>query len=665
MPASCTPGPCPSSSPRAPAVPGCAPRSTSCARRRPPPSTTARPSSSCPIAASTQGSVPIPSLLATGAVHHHLIREGTPHALWHRRRIGRAARGAALLPAARLRRRRRATRTWPTRRCTTWCAEQVLRDVDADEAGEELPQGRRQGRPEGHDEDGHLDPAELPRGPDLRGGRARPRRHRPLLHLDRLAHRGRRSRRHRPRGPGAARPRLQGVRPRSTAISGSAASTSGAGAASTTCRTRTPSRSCSTRSAPAATGCSRSTRRSPTTRAAGCAPSAACSGSTPGHPIPLDDVEPASEIVKRFKTGAMSLGSISHEAHENLAIAMNRLGGKSNTGEGGEDAVRYQRDANGDLRRSAIKQVASGRFGVTSYYLVNADELQIKMAQGAKPGEGGQLPGHKVDEYIARIRYSTPGRGADLTAAAPRHLLDRGPGPAHLRSEELQRPGARQREAGGRGRRRHGRRRRVQGEGRRGPDQRLRRRHRRLAADLDQARRHPVGARPGRDAADSRRSTTCAAASAWRPTASSRPAATSPSPRCSAPRSSASPSRRAGRVGLHHDARLPPEHLPGRHRHAGPGAAREVRGQAGARRQLHDVHRRGAARDHGRAGLPHGRRDGRPRRRASTCATSRTTGRRRASTSRPSSTSPTCRRRSPSAACRHRTTASRRRSTTR
>jgi glutamate synthase (NADPH) large chain len=138
-----------------------------------------------------------------------------------------------------------------------------------------------------------------------------------------------------------------------------------------------------------------------------------------GHAIPLDDVEPASEIVRRFKTGAMSLGSISREAHENLAIAMNRLGGKSNTGEGGEDPVRYQPDENGDLRRSAIKQVASGRFGVTSYYLVNADELQIKMAQGAKPGEGGQLPGHKVDQYIARIRYSMPGVG--LISPPPHH----------------------------------------------------------------------------------------------------------------------------------------------------------------------------------------------------------------------------------------------------
>src|SRR5208337_4929655 len=108
--------------------------------------------------------------------------------------------------------------------------------------------------------------------------------------------------------------------------------------------------------------------------------------------IPLDEVEPATEIVKRFKTGAMSFGSIGKEAHENLAIAMNRIGGKSNTGDGGEDPARFVRDANGDFRRSAIKQVASAHFGVTGHCLVNGDELQIKMAQGAKPGEGGQLP---------------------------------------------------------------------------------------------------------------------------------------------------------------------------------------------------------------------------------------------------------------------------------
>jgi glutamate synthase (NADPH/NADH) large chain len=136
-------------------------------------------------------------------------------------------------------------------------------------------------------------------------------------------------------------------------------------------------------------------------------------------PVPLEEVEPAKEIVKRFTTGAMSFGSISKEAHETLAIAMNRIGGKSNTGEGGEDEERFRPDPNGDLRRSAVKQVASARFGVTANYLVNADELQIKMAQGAKPGEGGQLPGHKVDEVIARLRHSIPGVG--LISPPPHH----------------------------------------------------------------------------------------------------------------------------------------------------------------------------------------------------------------------------------------------------
>ena len=139
----------------------------------------------------------------------------------------------------------------------------------------------------------------------------------------------------------------------------------------------------------------------------------------PKQPVPLDEVEPASEIVKRFTTGAMSFGSISKEAHETLAIAMNRIGGKSNTGEGGEDEERYKLSENGDSRRSAIKQVASGRFGVTTNYLVNADELQIKMAQGAKPGEGGQLPGHKVNETIARLRHSIAGVG--LISPPPHH----------------------------------------------------------------------------------------------------------------------------------------------------------------------------------------------------------------------------------------------------
>jgi glutamate synthase domain-containing protein 2 len=180
--------------------------------------------------------------------------------------------------------------------------------------------------------------------------------------------------------------------------------------------------------------------------------------------MPLDEVEPAEDIVKRFSTGAMSFGSISREAHSTLALAMNQIGGKSNTGEGGEEPSASSRCRTVDEpKRSAIKQVASGRFGVTTEYLVNADMIQIKVAQGAKPGEGGQLPGHKVDAVIAKVRHSTPGRWPDLAAAAPRHLFDRGSGAADLRSEEHQ-PGRRHLgQAGVRSRRRHGGRRRCQG----------------------------------------------------------------------------------------------------------------------------------------------------------------------------------------------------------
>src|SRR5581483_6236717 len=137
------------------------------------------------------------------------------------------------------------------------------------------------------------------------------------------------------------------------------------------------------------------------------------------EPIALEEVEPVESIMRRFKSGAMSYGSISQEAHETLAIAMNRIGGKSNTGEGGEDPERYETLPNGDSKNSAIKQVASGRFGVTSHYLVNARELQIKMAQGAKPGEGGQLPGTKVYPWIAKTRHTTPGVG--LISPPPHH----------------------------------------------------------------------------------------------------------------------------------------------------------------------------------------------------------------------------------------------------
>ncbi len=222
----------------------------------------------------------------------------------------------------------------------------------------------------------------------------------------------------------------------------------------------------------------------------------------PGGPIPLDEVEPISSIMARFSTGAMSYGSISAEAHETLAIAMNRIGGRSNTGEGGEDADRYTPDANGDLRRSAIKQVASGRFGVTGEYLVNADDLQIKISQGAKPGEGGQLPGFKVWPWIA-LDAELDARGrADLTAAAPRHLLHRGHRAAHPRPQVLQPGGPGAREARGRGRRGDGGGRGGQGALRCRPDLGARRRHGRGTADVPEACRDPLGDRAGRDPAD-------------------------------------------------------------------------------------------------------------------------------------------------------------------
>ena len=291
---------------------------------------------------------------------------------------------------------------------------------------------------------------------------------------------------------------------------------------------------------------------------------------------------------------------------------MNRLGGKSNTGEGGEDPERLY-DPSGDSRR--VKQVACGRFGVTSEYLVNADDIQIKMAQGAKPGEGGQLPGHKVYPWIAKTRHSTPGVGLISPAAAPRHLLDRGPRAAHPRPEERQRPRAGPRQARRRGRGRHGRGRGEQGARRRRAHLRARRRHRCLAADLAQARRRAVGARPGRDPADP------AAQRPARPDrrADRRPAQDRPRRRhrrAARRRGVRLRDRAAGGQRLHHDAGLPPRHLPGRRRDPEPGAAQAVHRQAGVRRDLLRVHRRGGARAPGRARLPQPRRGDRARRAA-------------------------------------------------
>ena len=347
------------------------------------------------------------------------------------------------------------------------------------------------------------------------------------------------------------------------------ASSIGAAPASATRGIRRRSSRCRSRRAAATRTRTSSSRPTSTRKRARPAHCAACSSSiSRASPLPLDEVEPASEIVKRFCTGAMSFGSLSAEAHETLAIAMNRIGGKSNTGEGGEDPARFVPLPTGDSRRSAIKQIASGRFGVTIWYLANADELQIKMAQGAKPGEGGELPGKKVDDNIARIRYSTPGVGLDQPAAAPRHLLDRGSGAADPRSEELEPDGAHQREARVGGRRRHDRRGRREGARRSRADLGRQRRHGRFAAHEHQARGPAVGARHRRDAPDARHE---------------RPA----QPRRAADRRRLEdrPRRRdrraarrrgdglldgaADRARLHHDAQVSLEHLPGRRRDAG------------------------------------------------------------------------------------------------
>ena len=315
---------------------------------------------------------------------------------------------------------------------------------------------------------------------------------------------------------------------------------------------------------------------------------------------PIDEVEPVSEIVKRFSTGAMSYGSISLEAHETLAIAMNQLGGE----------VQHRRGRRG-LRPAAgpgaaQRDQAGGVGSVRRDQRVPHERRRHPDQDGAgrqarrrRPAAGPQgLPVGRQDPAL------DAGRRPDLAAAAPRHLLDRGPGPADPRPEERQPVRAHPREARLRGRRRHGGGRCLQGARRRRTHLRPRRRHRRLAADVAQARGRSVGARPGRDPADA------AAQRAARPDrrAVRRPAQDRPR------RDHRGAARRggvrlrdgaAGRVGLRHDARLPPRHLSGRHRDAEPGAARALHRQGRVRRQLLPVHRRGGARAACRAGLPH------------------------------------------------------------
>ena len=267
----------------------------------------------------------------------------------------------------------------------------------------------------------------------------------------------------------------------------------------------------------------------------------------------------------------MSHGALSAEAHETIAIALNRLGGRSNSGEGGEDPARYR-----DERNSKIKQVASGRFGVTAEYAVSAEELQIKIAQGSKPGEGGQIPAHKVTDGDRAPPRHEPRRLAHLAAAAPRHLLDRGPRAARLRPQGGEPGRGRVRQARRVERRRRDRRRRREGSRRRGPRRRGGRRHGREPASLDQARRCSLGARAGRDPAGARRER------------SPRPRA--PSGRRwvqDGPRRRRCRAARRRRVLLRHGASprrglpdgplVPPRHLPRRDREPAPRAAREVR----------------------------------------------------------------------------------------
>ena len=324
-------------------------------------------------------------------------------------------------------------------------------------------------------------------------------------------------------------------------------------------------------------------------------------------PVPIDEVEPVSEIVKRFNTGAMSYGSISQEAHETLAIAMNRLGGRSNTGEGGEDADRLYDPE----RRSAIKQVASGRFGVTSEYLTNADDLQIKMAQGAKPGEGGQLPGPKVYPWIAKTRYSTPGVG--LISPPPHHDI--------YSIEDLKQL--------------------IHDLKNANPSARV---HVKLVAEIGvgtvaagvSKAKADVVLISGHDGGTGASPLTSLkhAGGPWElglaetqqtlllnglrdrivvqtdgQLKTGRDVIIAALLGCRRVRLRHRP---AGGQRLHHDARLPPRHLPGRRRHAEQDAAREVHRQGRARRELLRVHRRGDAGVPGGAGIPEPRRGHRP-----------------------------------------------------
>ncbi len=517
----------------------------------------------------------------------------------------RAARGASFRLSGRLRRRgdQSLSRLRDADRHEGRSAAEARREGNR----QALHQVDRQGPAQGDVQDGHLDLSVLLRRADFRRGRPAPGLRRQVFHRHAYPHRGRR--------PGRNRRRDRAPPPRR--LRRCADLPLDARRRRRLCRARARRGPCldrRDRRAPAARGARqfagplpRLRARSSTTRPSGCSPSAACSASKTAQedgrrPVPLDEVEPAKNIVRRFSTGAMSFGSISREAHTTLAIAMNRIGGKSNTGEGGEEADRFKPLPNGDSMRSAIKQVASGRFGVTAEYLVNSDMMQIKMAQGAKPGEGGQLPGHKVDKTIAKVRHSTPGVG--LISPPPHHdiysiedlaqlIFDlKNVNPAGDVSVKLVSEVGVGTVAAGVSKARADHVTIAGFEGGTG------------ASPLTSIKHagSPVGDRPCRDASD----------------AGAQPAAR-PHRRAGRRRHPHRPRRGGGRAArrrrvrlrhraadrgrLHHDAQVPPQHLPGRRRHAGPGAAQALQGPARARDQLFLLRRRGSARDHGRARL--------------------------------------------------------------
>ena len=557
--------------------------------------------SSCsPTAASIATHAPIPSLLAAGAVHHHLIREGTrtrcgmvvesgePREVMHFCLLVGYGAGAvnpylAFATMAEMIRRRAAQGRRRGR----------ARSSTSSRRSQEPDQGRV--------EDGHLDAAELSRRADLRGHRAQPRSDRPVLHLDRVAHRRRRPRRDR------ARDRASVIGTRSRSCREPRRRTRRGRPVPMAPARRVPHVQPQHHREAAARGALGQLQDVQGIHAAGrrsqphLATLRGLLKFKPDRPpVPIEEVEPAArdrqalqdrrDVVRLDQQGGAREPRDRDEPH--------RRQDQHRRGRRGSRALRARCE-----RRLAPQRDQAGRLGALRRHQLlpgqrrrAADQdgagRQARRGRPAARPQGRRL--HREDSLLDARRR------ADFAAASSRHLFDRGPRAAHPRSEELQRPRAHQRQAGRRGRRRHGRRRRLEGQGRRGADQRTRRRHRRLAADFDQARRRAVGARPRRDPADPGDERSARP----HPRRDRRPAQDRPRrrDRCAARRRGIRLRQRgAGRLGMHHDARVPSQHLPGRYRDAGSRAAQEVRGQARARGQLHDVHRRGDARVHGAA----------------------------------------------------------------